>query len=62
MVLKLEKCSPGRARDFTSYLARKSSPERMNGSHTVLHSVFYLQLMVWKGGEKAVTLERISSF
>ena len=56
--LKLEKCSLGRAGDFTSSLGSKSSPQRMDQTH--LRSVFYPQLMVWKGGGKAVTLYHLS--
>lgn len=61
MVLKLENCPLGRARDFTLCLDSMSSPQRMNGSHTVLRSAFYLQLMVWKGREKAVREYGLSS-
>ena len=53
-VLKLEKCSLGRARDFALLsLDSKSSPQRMGW--TLVCSVFYPQLMVWKGRDEAVT-------
>lgn len=59
VVLKLQKCSLGRAGDSTLPLDSISSLQRMDQTH--LCAVFYPQLMAWKG-DKAVTLERMPSF